>query len=273
VKDSLEIRLLGPLQVLSRGHPVTVTAPLRQVILAALALEAGQPVSSSTLARYLWGEDLRGDARRAVSTVVTRLRKDLGVDVIERTAGGYLLAVPADAVDVHHFRSLLESARSTDCASRLRQLNRALAFWRGEALQDLSSDRLVATYAPKLNEERYSATERRVDLLLAAGRHVDLVPQLRHLTTHEPLREGLWCRLIVALYRCGRQAEALEAYRAVHQLLADQLGIAPGPELTAAHHAVLTHDPTMAAPAVAWRSRPVRRRPRVRRIVRLRLSN
>jgi len=267
---SLAIGLLGPLQVLSRGHPVPVTAPRRQVLLAALALEVGQPVSSTVLARYLWGDDLGGDTRRAVATVVTRLRQDLGVDAIHRTSGGYVLTVPADAVDVHHFRSLLESARSIACASRLHLLDRALAYWRGDALQELSSDKLVAEYAPRLNEERYTATERRVDLLLAAGRHADLVAQLRHLTSQQPLREGLWCRLIAALYRCGRQAEALEAYREVHRLLADQLGIAPGPELVAARHAVLTHDPSMAAPKSARRIRPVRQRHEVRRLVRLR---
>jgi len=270
--DTLEIGLLGPLRVVAKGRPVTITAPRRQVLLAALALEVGQPVSATTLARYLWGNALCGDTRRAVSTVVTRLRQDLGMDVIEYTAGGYLLAVPAEVVDVHRFRSLLRDAWSTDGLVRLDLLDRALACWRGEPLQTVGCDALVAEHAPRLDEEWYVATQRRVDLMLAAGRHADLVPQLRELTVRQPLREWLWCRLIVALYRCGRQAEALEAYHAVRQLLSDQLGVAPGPELVAAHQAVLTHDPSVAAPATARRRvRPAVRRPRVRRLIRLRL--
>jgi DNA-binding SARP family transcriptional activator len=273
MRHPLEIGLLGPMRVLAQGRPVAVTAPRRQVILAALAIEVGQPVSSEALAMYMWADEPRGDTRRAVATVVTRLRQDLGMDVIRRMDGGYLLAIPAEAVDVHRFRSLLRAARSTDGPARLNLLDRALACWRGEPLTNLSSDALVAEHAPMLSEEWYAATQRRVDLLLAAGRHAELVPHLRDLTVKQPLREWLWCRLIVALYRCGRQAEALQAYRDVRQLLADQLGIAPGLELTVAHHAVLNHSPTVAAPTVMWRVRPVARRHRVRRLIRLRLRN
>ena len=266
----LEIGLLGPMRVLAQGQPVAVTAPRPQVILAALAIDVGQPVSSMALARYLWTDEPRGDTRRAVATVVTRLRQDLGTDVIRSTDGAYLLAIPAEAVDVHRFRSLSRAARSTDGPAELNLLDRALGCWRGEPLQNVSSDALVAEHAPTLGEEWYAATQRRVDLLLAAGRHADLVPHLRGLTVRQPLREWLWSRLIVALYRCGPQAEALQAYRDVRQLLADQLGIVPGPELTATHHAVLNHSFAVAAPAAVRRARPVTRQPRVRRLVRLR---
>ncbi|MFC0526086.1 AfsR/SARP family transcriptional regulator [Phytohabitans kaempferiae] len=268
--DSLEISLLGPVRVVARGHPVTVAAPRRQVILAALALAPGRTVSTTALARYLWGDDALSPTRRAVSTVVTRLRHDLSMDVIRGTAGGYVLTVPAEAVDVHRFRTLLRAARSAEGAAELDLLERALACWHGDPLQDVGSEALVAEHAPGLSEEWYAATERRLDLLLAAGRHADLVPLLRDLTAQQPLRESLWCRLMVALYRSGRQAEALEAYRCVRDLLVEQLGIVPGPELAAAHRAVLTHDPAVAAPATATRRRRPAVRPRVRRLVRLR---
>jgi DNA-binding SARP family transcriptional activator len=265
--DALEVGLLGPVRVVAYGRPLTLAAPRRQVILTALALAPGQTVSTAALARYLWGEELPSPARRALSTVVTRLRQDLGMDVISGAAGGYALAVPADAVDVYRFRALLRAARTAGEVAELDLLDRALACWRahGEPLQDVGSEALVAEYAPALVEEWYAATERRLDLLLAAGVHADLVPQLRDLTARQPLRESLWCRLMVALYRSGRQAEALAAFGCVRELLADQLGVGPGRELVATHRAVLMHDPAVAAPAP--RARRVRRtvhRPRLR---------
>lgn len=244
VHDALEVGLLGPVRVVAYGRPVALAAPRRQVILTALALAPGRTVSTTALARYLWGDGVPSPARRALSTVVTRLRHDLGMDVISGTAGGYALAVPADAVDVYRFRALLRAARTAEAGAELGLLERALDCWRahGEPLQDVGSDALVAEYAPALAEEWYAATERRIDLLLAAGVHADLVPQLRDLTARQPLRESLWCRLMVALYRSGRQAEALDAFRCVRELLAEQLGVIPGPELRAAHRAVLVHD-------------------------------
>jgi DNA-binding SARP family transcriptional activator len=268
VNTALEIGLLGPVRVMAGGRPVTVAAPRRQVILTALALTPGRIVSTAVLSRYLWGEDVPSPARRALSTIVTRLRHDLGMDVISARAGGYALAVPAHAVDVHRFRALVNASRSAEPLTELDLLERALACWRGEPLQDVGSEPLVAEHAPGLTEEWYAATERRVDLLLAAGRHEGLVSQLRDLTAQQPLRESLWCRLMVALYRSGRQAEALEAYQFVRELLRDRLGVGPGRELMAAHRAVLTHDPAVAGPlAVTRRARPrlrVRHRARPR---------
>lgn len=254
VTEALEVGLLGPVRVLAHGRLVSVAAPRRQVILSALALAPGRTVSTAALARYLWGEDVPSPARRAVSTVVTRLRQDLGMDVITGTAGGYTLAVPAEAVDVYRFRALLRAARTDEGAGELDLLERALGCWRahGEPLQDVGSDALVAEHAPALVEEWYAATERRIDLLLGAGVHAELVPQLRDLTARQPLRESLWCRLMVALYRSGRQAEALEAYRFVAGLLSDQLGVLPGRELVAAHRAVLVHDPAVGVPATPF---------------------
>lgn len=265
VHAALEVGLLGPVRVVAYGRPVTIAAPRRQVILTALALAPGRTVTTAALARYLWGDGVPSPARRALSTVVTRLRQDLGVDLISGGSGGYTLAVPADAVDVYRFRALLRAARSADGpAAELYQLERALACWRvhGEPLQDVGSETLVAEYAPALAEEWYAATERRIDLLLAAGVHAELVPQLRDLTARQPLRESLWCRLMVALSRSGRHAEALDTFRCVRELLAEQLGVIPGPELRAAHRAVLVHDPAVAAPAPLARRA---HRPRLRR--------
>ncbi|BCB90795.1 AfsR/SARP family transcriptional regulator [Phytohabitans suffuscus] len=276
---ALDVGLLGPVRVVAYGRPVALAAPRRQVILAVLALAPGHTASTTALARYLWGEDPPSPARRALSTVVTRLRQDLGMDVVSGSSGGYTLTVPADAVDVHRFLTLLRTARTartdrTDRTDRgaggaveLDLLDRALACWRapGEPLQDVGSEALVAEHAPALAEQWYAATERRIDLLLATGVHADLVPQLRDLTARQPLRESLWCRLMVALYRSGRQAEALDAFRCVRELLRDQLGVLPGRELVAAHRAVLRYDPQVAAPGpLARRIRRSAHRPRLR---------
>ncbi|GAA4712341.1 AfsR/SARP family transcriptional regulator [Phytohabitans rumicis] len=273
MNGALEVGLLGPVRVVADGRTVALAAPRRRVILAALALAPGRVVSIDALARYAWAEDIPALARRALSTVVTRVRQDVGMDVITGTRGGYTLAVPAQAVDVFQFRALVSSARSAAGAAELALLDRALACWRGEPLQDVGSEALAGEYGPGLTEEWFAAAERRVDLLLAAGGHADLVAHLRGLTAQQPLRESLWCRLMVALYRSGRQAEALEAYQAVREVLVDRLGVGPGRELVAAHRAVLTDDPAVAAPAaVIRRPRPARRHPRRLRLTRRRLS-
>lgn len=265
----MEIGLLGPVLVVVDGRPVALAAPRRRVVLAALALASGRTVSTAVLARYLWGEDVPDLARRGLTTIVTRLRRDLGLDVIVNAASGYTLTMSAAAVDVQHFRGLLSAARTAAPETELALLERALACWRGEPLQDVGSETLVAEHAPGLIEEWYAATERRIDLLLAAGLHADLVARLRDLTAQQPLRESLWCRLMLALYRSGRQAEALEAYQSVRELLADRLGVGPGRELMATHRAVLTHDPAVAAPVtVERRARPRGPRHRVHRRLR-----
>jgi DNA-binding SARP family transcriptional activator len=250
---TLEIGLLGPITVVMDGRTVALPAPRRRVVLAALALAAGRTVSTAGLARYLWGEDVPELARRGLTTIVTRLRQDLGRDVIVSAANGYALTKPAPTVDVHRFQGLLRAARAADPEAELDLLERALACWRGEPLQDVGSETLVAEYAPGLTEEWYATKERRIDLLLAANLHADLVVELRGLTARQPLRESLWCRLIVTLYRSGRPAEALEAFQSVRELLADRLGVGPGPELMATHRAVLRHDPLVAAPTAADR--------------------
>ncbi|MEO3746568.1 AfsR/SARP family transcriptional regulator [Plantactinospora sp. B5E13] len=245
----LEINLLGPTQVVVDGRPVPIAAPRRQVALSALALTPGRTVSTGALARYLWGEEVPALARRAISTIVTRLRHDLGTDVVAGMTGGYRLIAPPQTVDVYRFRALVGAARTagTDAGAELDLLDRALGCWRGEPLQDVSSEWLVAEYAPGLAEEWYAATERRLDLLLDAGRHGDLLPQLRDLTARQPLRESLWCRLMVALYRAGRQAEALQAYQSVREVLVSQLGVGPGAELRGLRRAVLADDPALGA--------------------------
>ncbi|MEE6258047.1 AfsR/SARP family transcriptional regulator [Plantactinospora sonchi] len=244
----LEVNLLGPTQVVVDGRPVPVVAPRRQVALSALALTPGRTVSTGRLARYLWGEEVPALARRALSTIVTRLRQDLGTDVVAGVPGGYTLTAPRQAVDVYRFRALVGAARTAaDATTELDLLDRALACWRGEPLQDVSSEWLVAEYAPGLAEEWYAATERRLDLLLDAGRHGDLLPQLRDLTARQPLRESLWCRLMVALYRAGRQAEAVQAYQSAREVLVEQLGVGPGAELRGLRRAVLVDDPALGA--------------------------
>lgn len=243
-----EIGLLGPVRVVVDGRPRGVGAQRRRTALAALAMVPGRTVSAETLAEHLWGDSPPHVVRRAVSTTMTRLRADLGIDVIGGGPDGYTLTVPAHTVDVYRFRALMSQARQARAAgaTELELLDRALACWRGEPLQDIQSARLRAQHVPGLTEEWFAAAERRFDLLLSAGVDADLVPQLRDLTAQHPLREPLWCRLMVALCRAGRQAEALEAYQSVREVLVNRLGVDPGRELRAAHRAVLTGDPGFA---------------------------
>ena len=247
MSHNIQIGMLGPLDVVVDGRRVTITGPRRRAVLATLALFPGRPVNARTLADYVW-DDPPADIRPGLQTIVTRLRQALGVDVIAGSPGAYTLTVDKDCVDVHRFRSMIAASRNLPASEQLPLLEKALALWRGQPLSDVGSDRLAADYAPRLTEDWYAATERRIDLMLDLGRAAELISELRDLTARHSLREALWSRLMIALYRCGRQAEALEAYESVRRLLADQLGVDPGPELRATHKAVLTNDPALGAP-------------------------
>jgi DNA-binding SARP family transcriptional activator/tetratricopeptide (TPR) repeat protein len=232
----LEVGLLGPLAVSVAGRPVELPPGRLRALLAVLALSAGQAVSVDRLTTAVWGEDASVDARANVQSNVRRLRRLLGAEAVATRGGGYALQVEPDRVDATRFVRLLDlAATAPDRAIRRHRLVEALALWRGAPFDGVRSDWLEQTQAPWLQERYLAALERRIDLDLVDGAPVDLVAELGELTARFPLRESLWVRLLVALERAGRPAEALERYEAVRARLAEELGADPGPELRQIH--------------------------------------
>ncbi|MGO1053517.1 BTAD domain-containing putative transcriptional regulator [Crossiella sp. CA198] len=242
---ALDFRLLGPLEVIIDGRPVEINASKHRIVLACLLLRAGRTVPVGDLVRELWPEGAGARAKATVQTYVSRLRRQLGADLLHTEPAGYRLAVPPETLDVHRFRALL-----TEGQGERQRLHEALELWRGPALQGIPAGGLRELEAPRLEAERLRALERRIELDLAAGAHADLVAELQVLTARHPLHEGFWRLLMLALRRGDRQGEALTAYQRARTLLTAELGAEPGPALRAAHQAILTGETT---PAPTWR--------------------
>jgi DNA-binding SARP family transcriptional activator/tetratricopeptide (TPR) repeat protein len=250
----VEFGVLGPLRVTDdAGGVVAVPAAKQRVVLACLALRAGELVTTDALAEAIWGGGLPGRPRRAVQTHVTRLRRLLGGGgLVASRPEGYVLAVAPEQTDVGRFRGLVARARVAanggDRQGEAALLGQALSLWRGEPLADVPVEGPLREVVVGLSEQRLVVLGQRIAAELATGRHGELVAELRALCERYPLREGLWAQLLTALYRSGRQADALAAYRRVRGLLAEELGIDPGPELQRLHQAILTGDPALEAP-------------------------
>jgi DNA-binding SARP family transcriptional activator len=247
----VQICILGPLRVLLEGDEIPLPRRQQRALLAALALRAGEVVSTERLIDDLWGERPPAAATGSLQNTVSALRKLLGREVLLTQAPGYRLALPAEAVDANRFESLLARAGSAEPAERAALLREALTLWRGPALADLDEEEFARSEAARLEELRITALEERVETELALGRHTALVGELEQLVAAHPLRERLRGQLMLALYRCGRQAEALEVYRATRLALADELGLEPSPELQELQRRMLQQDPSLTAPAVA----------------------
>jgi DNA-binding SARP family transcriptional activator/tetratricopeptide (TPR) repeat protein len=241
----LTIGLLGPFEVALDGRPVELTTGRLRTLLAVLALSAGRPVSVDRLATALWGDDPPDNARRSVQTYLARLRSAIGAEKITTGPTGYRLRVDPDRVDALRFTRLLDQA---DQATERDRLAEALALWRGNPLTGIRSDWLERVEAPRLTERYLAAVERRIDLDLADGHHHELVVPLEELVVPHPLRESLWVRLLLALDRSGRHAEALERYETIRVRLAEELGTDPGPELRQVHADLLAGRPAESAP-------------------------
>jgi len=254
----MEIRLLGPLEVRDGDGVISLPRRQQRALLAALALRAGEVVSTDRLVADLWGETAPTSATGSLQNTVSALRKLIGRDVLVTQAPGYRLAVGRAAVDSHRFEGLLKEAREAEPATRARLLGEALDLWRGPALADLEEEDFARLEAARLDELRVGAQEERIDAELGLGRHGALVGELEQLVATYPLRERLRGQLMLALYRCGRQAEALEVYRAARLALADELGLDPSPELQELERSVLRQDPELAAPAEVAGEAPAR---------------
>ncbi len=269
--DEFEFCLLGPLTVRRYGAPVKVPPGKQRVILAMLLLNPGRVVRLDELAAALWAEGPPPSGPVAVQNYVMRLRKTLGEAGRHRIitqAPGYLIRVAASELDVSRFEALLRAARAAarDCSWDQAALHsrEALALWRGEPLVDVDCEPLVAHEATRLAELRLQALETRIEADLHLGRHVEVIAELRQLAAEHPLRERLHTALMLALYRDGRQAEALAAYTHARQALVTELGAEPGAVLRDLHHQILTADPALAVtePAPPADTRPQRTVPR-----------
>jgi predicted ATPase/DNA-binding SARP family transcriptional activator len=239
----MEYRILGPVEVLDGDRVVALPRAKPRALLAALLLRAGETVSREQLIDALWGDDPPESAPNALQVYVSQLRKALGAETIERRATGYVLDVPREQVDLARFEDLVDSARGAEPALASERLRAALALWRGTPEAD----------AARLEELRLGAIESAIDAELELGLHTELIPELQALVSAEPLRERPRAQLMFALYRAGRQAEALAEFARARALLVEELGVEPGSELQRAQHAILAQDEQAAAPP------PVRR--------------
>ena len=248
----LRFGVLGPFQVEDDGRPVTLGSVRRRALLALLTLNAGRVVAVERLVDALWGESPPRTAVHVLHVYVSDLRRSLPDEVLVTAPPGYLLRVPAAAVDLADFERLVSRGREAlsagDSAGAVVSLDEALALWRGPVLEDLAGAGFVQVEARRLEELRLAARELRAMAGLAGGGAPDLVPQLLELVSEHPFRERPHALLMRALAVAGRQAEALEVYATVRARLADELGIEPGTELRAAQTAVLRQEAAPAQP-------------------------
>jgi ABC-type branched-subunit amino acid transport system substrate-binding protein/DNA-binding SARP family transcriptional activator len=239
----MEFRVLGPLEVIDGGSTLPLGGRRQRVVLAYLILDANRVVSTDQLIDGIWGDEPPDAARETLSAYVSRLRKLLGTGRIEARPPGYVLVAERSEVDVFRFTDLVDAARrETDGAKAVRLLTQALDLWRGRALADLTDNDALRPAVTRLEELRLGALEDRVAADLDLGRHREVVSVLEGLTREHPLRERLWSQLMLALYRSGRQGDALGAFHRARKILVGELGIDPSPELRRLHDQVLQQD-------------------------------
>jgi DNA-binding SARP family transcriptional activator len=244
----VEFRVLGPLEVLDDGRPLDLGAPRQRALLAFLLLHANEVVSTDRLAEALWPEEIPRTAAKVIQVYVSALRKALGArrDVLETRGPGYVLHVAPGELDLHEFERLLASARGEEPGTRAAALREALSLWRGRALADFEYDPFVQTEAARLGELRQLALEGRIESDLELGGGPELIGELQALVSERPLQERPRALLMRALYRAGRQSEALDVFREGKRLLGEELGLDPGPELRELERAILRQDPELS---------------------------
>ena len=245
----MEYRILGPLEVEADGPPLTVKGRKPRALLALLLLHRNELVTPDLLIEDLWGEKAPATAANTLQVYVSQVRK-IVADRLTTEGGSYRLRVEPDELDAERFERLAEEGAAAlgrraygDAAELLQE---ALALWRGQALADLRYDSFVQGEIARLDELRLAATENRIEAELWLGRHDQVIGELEALVVEHPLRERLRGLLMLALYRTGRQADALEAYRTARQALLDELGLEPGPELRELEQAILRQDESLS---------------------------
>jgi predicted ATPase/DNA-binding SARP family transcriptional activator len=253
-----QFRILGPVEAFVDDTPAPLGAPKQRALLALLLLNRRRVVPAEQLIDGLWGEKPPASALQSLQVYVHGLRRALGGERIETSGRGYRAVVSEEELDLDCFERLLgrgraaiDAQRPDDAAGELRE---ALALWRGAPLADLPDETRRAAKAERLDELRLTALELRLDAELACGRHDSVVAELEGLTTEHPYRERFLQQRLLALYRGGRQAEALEVYRGARRLLADELGLEPSPALQELERAILRQDPGLTAPVAPTRT-------------------
>src|SRR5215831_12025632 len=231
----MEFRVLGPLEVVVEGQPVALGGARQRALLAILLTRANEVVSTDRLIDELWGERLPRAAANTVQYYVSQLRKALGSDRIVTQPPGYRIRVEPGELDLERFEALVESGGAGE-------LREALRLWRGQALAEFVDETFAQPEIKRLEELRLAALEKRIDADLALGRHAELVGELEALVGWHPLRERLRQQLMLALYRSGRQADALAAYQSARRTLVEQLGLEPSPSLQELERAILRQD-------------------------------
>ena len=254
----MDYRILGPLEVLAPDGPVPLGGAKQRALLAILLLRANEVVSTDRLIDALWGEEPPETAPKALQVHVSQLRKALGPDAIRTRPPGYALDVTGSELDLDRFRRLREEAAGSPPARARDLLAEALALWRGPPLSDLTYAAFAQADIARLEELRLAAVEDRIAADLALGRHSELIAELEPLIAANPHRERLRAQLMLVLYRSGRQAEALEAFREARAVLTEELGIEPGRELRELHQSILEQDPSLDRPRPTPAAAPMR---------------
>src|SRR3954447_13171103 len=262
----MDIRLLGLIEVSLDGRAVRLGGAKQRALLAMLALRPNAPVSVDRLVEGLWGDQPPASASKSIQIYVSQLRKLIngdGAEIVTR-GRGYELRVGADAVDSVRFERLVEEAGRGNGASDT-IAREALALWRAPPLDDLADEPFAGPEIRRLEELWLRARELAIDGALAAGEHERVLAELGALVDEQPLREHLHAQRMLALYRSGRQADALEAYQRARSALVDEVGVEPGPELRHLHDEILRQDPALDLPPRERAGRPVITSPRERR--------
>jgi DNA-binding SARP family transcriptional activator len=267
----VEFRILGPVEIRDGERVVPLGGMKRRAAVAALLLHPNRVVASDQLIDLVWGDDPPPAALGSLQNHVLRLRRELGDRLVTRPPG-YLLRVEPGELDLDRFRGLVEEARVGEPREAAALLHDALALWRGDPLADLAGEPVGAA-AAHLAELRLEALENRIDADLALGRHAKLVPELDALVAEQPFRERLRGQLMLALYRSGRQADALEAYSAARVALVEELGAEPGAQLQELQRAILRQDAAIAGPEAAVPGEPAARIEEARKTVTIVLAD
>jgi DNA-binding SARP family transcriptional activator/pimeloyl-ACP methyl ester carboxylesterase len=247
----VDFRILGPLEVRDADRVLPIGAGKQRALLALLLVNANRTVASERIVDELWGEQVPESAAKMVQVYVSQLRKVLPEDVLRTRPPGYVVELEPDQLDLHRFERLVATGRdqlaqgAAERASKL--LAEALAMWRGPALAEFASEPFATPEGARLEELRLAALEDRIEADLACGRASEVVGELESLIARHPLRESLRRRQMLALYRSGRQAEALAAYQEARRTLAEELGLEPSPALRELQRQILAHDPALEA--------------------------
>ena len=249
----LEFRILGPLEVVDGEEVLHLGGQKQRALLALLLLDPNRVVSTDRIVDALWGEQPPRTAATSLQNFVSQLRKLLGPETLATKPPGYELRLPGEQLDLERFRRLVDEARGEPPEERSERLRRALALWRGPPLADLGFESFAQSEIVRLEEFRLTVVEDRVEAELEAGRHAELAGELETLAEEHPLRERLRAQLMLALYRAGRQAEALQIYHDTRRVLVEELGIDPSPSLQQLHGSILRQDPGLeiGGPAAA----------------------